>query len=460
MTAPCPSRIRAGARIALIAAALNGAALAAPAAGAPIDVEARLSQRVLEAGRSGKVYLQLRLGAKAIAHGERRTPVNVALVLDRSGSMSGARIAAAKEAARMAIDRLAGEDVLALVTYNHGVDVLQPAGRLTSHSDVKARVGQLVAGGRTALFAGVEEGARQVRRHFSPHRVNRVILLSDGLANVGPSRPAELAELGRRLAADGISVTTIGLGLDYNEDLMQRLAAASDGNHAFVEKPEKLVDIFNAEFGDVLSVAAQDVIITIECKPGFVPRRVLGREAKVEGQRITLRLGQLYGGQHKSVTIEVDTPADKADATTADIASVSVDYLDLASKSRQNGRAEARGRWSASAAEAKASIDATVDAEVTTQIATERNEEALRLRDKGDMATAQRLLQQNAMMLGAKAKELATGVLPAPSAVLKLLEKSARHNAEAAEGLDGAKWDKTRKSMRYDQHRNKVQQSY
>lgn len=86
----------------------------------------------------------------------------------------------------------------------------------------------MVAGGGTALYAGVAQGASELREFLDPHRVNRIILLSDGQANKGPSSPSELGNLGAALISEGISVTTIGIGLGYNEDLMTQLAPRSD----------------------------------------------------------------------------------------------------------------------------------------------------------------------------------------------------------------------------------------
>src|SRR5690606_13622280 len=120
--------------------------------------------------------------------------------------------------------------------------------------------------------------------------VNRVVLLSDGLANVGPSSPGELADLGQSLGRDGIAVSTIGLGLDYNEDLMTRLASASDGNHMFAERPSDLEEAFGREFGDVLAVVAQRVNIRIECADSIRPVRVLGRDANISGQNVSLSM--------------------------------------------------------------------------------------------------------------------------------------------------------------------------
>src|SRR4029453_15765006 len=181
---------------------------------------------------------------------DKRSPVNVALVIDRSGSMTGDRIAATKKGAHVALERLSSDDIVSLVAYNHEVDLLAPAAPVGGSRDKLERaIEKLTADGTTALYAGVKEGGEQVKEFRWDTKVNRVILLSDGLANVGPSSPREVAELGRELASKGISVTTIGLGLEYNEDLMQRLAAARDGNHRFVESPRDFAAIFHRGFG-------------------------------------------------------------------------------------------------------------------------------------------------------------------------------------------------------------------
>lgn len=433
--------------------------MAGPVSAAALQVDAQLGQPVLPTGKSGKVYLRLSLKGQSIANPERRTPVNVALVLDRSGSMKGPRIAAAKEAARMALQRLAPEDVVALVSYNHGVDVLQSATRLGSDHALDAKIERLEADGRTALHAGVVSGGDEVKKQLSATRVNRVILLSDGLANVGPSSPRELAELGRELGAKGISVTTIGLGLDYNEDLMQRLAAASDGNHAFVEKAADLDDIFNAEFGDALSITAQDIDIIIECRIGFRPVRVLGRDATIEGNRIRVKLNQLQGANERYLVVELDAP-DVRKAGEADIAEVSVDYLDLQSGQRIQSRATAKGRYSDDASEAEASVNKPVMSQVAAQVATETSEKAVELRDKGDISGARKLLESNATYLKSARDTYGAGAGAAPATVVKELQELEKKQSEAASSLDAAAWEKTRKSMRYDQHKSKMQQQY
>lgn len=427
---------------------------------AEIQLQADLGHSVLSTRKADHTYLRLSLKTLAGIKAERRPPINVALVIDRSGSMSGDRIEAAKKAAHVALDRLGSDDIVSLVTYNHKVDVLAPATRLgAARQEIERAIDKIAVDGTTALYDGTKEGGEQVKTFLSDTKVNRVVLISDGLANVGPSTPGELAELGRQLAGKGISVTTIGLGLDYNEDLMQRLAAASDGNHAFVESPRQLAGIFDKEFGDALSIAAQDVTIVIKCRAGFKPTRVLGREADISGSTIKLKMNQLQADNERYVVIEMETPSGSK-AGEADVADVKVEYLDLDKGTRSETQANVRARLSDDEKDVEGSINKGVLAQVTAQIATEQNEKAVELRDKGDISGARKLLQDNALYIKKSREVYSSGASAAPAPSVEVLSDLESKNEEASKNLDGEQWNKTRKAMRYDQHKAKAQQQY
>ena len=428
---------------------------------AELKLDADLGQTVLSTSKPGSVFLRLNLKSLTTAKSERRTPVNVAIVIDRSGSMQGDRIAAAKEGARVALKRLSSDDIVSLVSYNHDFDVLSPAAPLRDSRDkLIEAIDNLQASGTTALYAGVQEGGRQVEKFVSDNNVNRVILLSDGLANVGPSTPGELAELGRKLASKGISVSTIGLGLDYNEDLMQRLAAASDGNHAFVERPSDLAEIFDREFGDALSVSARDITIIIECKLGFKPMRILGRDGSIAGDKVTLKLNQMQADNERYVVVELQAPEGRSDGA-AEVADVTVTYVDL-DKGGSPSRAEAKPsvRFSSNAKDVEDGINKPVMSQVTQQIATEKSEKAVELRDNGDIAGARKVLEENAEYIKRSRDVFTSGAAPAPQASASALSDLERQSREAANKLDSGDWDRTRKMMRSDQHKAKVQQAY
>jgi Ca-activated chloride channel family protein len=426
-----------------------GALHVAPATASPVKLDAELSHGAISPA-AGKVYLRINLTGIPVHAGERRTPVNVALVIDRSGSMADEnKIGRAREAALMALARLGSEDIAAVIAYNHGVDILAPAAPVANYQSLRRTIEQLQATGRTALYAGTEQGLREVEKFRSDARVNRVILLSDGLANVGPSSPAELAELGRKAAQSGTSISTIGLGLGYNEDLMTKLAYASDGNHAFVERAEQLVEIFNKEFDDVLNVVAQDIIIHIEIKGGFKPIRSLGLDARVEGSRVDVRLGQLYGKQSKYIVLELEPPAGASIGDTA-VAEVSVDYLGMGEQKRGALNTEVRGRITDRPEDVEAGLNKDVMVAVTTQLATEASEEAVKLRDAGKLEEAKSVLARNVEML--------SGAAQSYGAALNGVLAQSQQEAEAM--ASDSDWNRTRKAMRANQHKTKTMQAY
>lgn len=238
-----------------------------------------------------------------------RPPVNVCLVIDKSGSMSGERIEQARQGALEALRRLGPEDTFSLVVFDSRVEALIPARRLESAHEAEEAIRSLRAGGTTNLHGGLVEGGKQLRRGHRPGQISRLVLLSDGHANVGPRDPRELADLGRQLAAEGITVSTVGLGLDYNEDLMTALSQASEGNTYFVETPRDLPRIFNRELGEVLEIVAAGVRLEITPLPGTTIHRVLGREATVMEGAHHIDLREVAAEQAKYVVLEVEIPA-------------------------------------------------------------------------------------------------------------------------------------------------------
>ena len=427
--------------------------LALPAQARQIELSAELGTPVVEAGRAHKTFLKISLTGFELSGLKERTPANVALVLDESGSMTGEKLEEAKEAALLAVDLLNGDDILSIISYDSHVKVLVPATRVADKSDIRRALRAMKAGGQTALFAGVSKGAREIRKFIDKERVNRIILLSDGQANVGPSTTTELGELGMSLGKEGISVTTIGLGAGYNEDLMANLAGYSDGNHAFVENPEDLVKIFNYEFGDVLSVVAQDLLIRIEFEDGILPLRILGRNGEIIGREVTTRMNQLYSDQEKYVLLEVEVPEGTADQTR-DLASVTVSYQNMANRQQEDVHDKVTVRYSTSGDDVAKSRNREVVTTATKQVANEMSKQALKLRDEGKREEAQSLLNSSAdfvrsqgAILGGEEKE-----------ELEAFSAEVESDADAIT-LD-KEWDRTRKAIRAKQYRQDTQQNY
>ena len=292
-------------------------------AGETLRLKLEPDHEYLLAGSPQEVVVKIDLSASDHRKRANRPRLNLAVVLDRSGSMTGAKIEKAKQAAMEVVERLAPDDIFSFIVYSDRAQVVFPAQEVEDKETLKTRIMRIHAGGSTALYAGVELGAEEVQKHRSSGRINRVILLSDGLANVGPSSPRDLRRLGGTLSERGISVTTIGVGDDYNEDLMAGLAEASDANYYYVKDTEKLPEIFAKELGELLTVAARNIRIEIVCPDGVRPIGFIGRPEKFAGQRASVQLSQFAIAQNRYLFLRCQVEGRKSE-----MARVNVRYTD------------------------------------------------------------------------------------------------------------------------------------
>ncbi|MCA9521947.1 MAG: VWA domain-containing protein [Myxococcales bacterium] len=414
-----------------------------------IKLNALLSHPSIQANKSGTIYLKVGLTGFEMSNPKERAPVNLSVVLDRSGSMAGDKLYHAREAAKMVVDMLNANDVFSLVVYDHTVRVLIPSTRVNDKEGIKAQIDRIRPGGSTALFAGVSKGIAEVRKFLAHNRVNRVILLSDGLANVGPSSPNALGRLGAAARKLGVAVTTVGLGLDYNEDLMTQLAQNSDGNHGFARTATDLTRIFKAELGDVLTVVAQEVSLTITCAPGIRPVRVIDRQATIRGQKVSLTLNQLYSKQEKFVLLEVEVPAGK-DGSQLKVADVAVQYANMRTKTADKLTSTVSAGFSADAKQVDSMINRQVMVDVVDAIANEMSKKALILRDQGNIDKARVLLLKNERYLNTMGNRYNSR---------RLLESGVKQR-KFADRIRGKRWKKTRKAMRKMHYLKQNQMSY
>lgn len=366
-----------------------------------IQVRVELDRGVLPADQQQTAVVKISLVADAPPEKMNRPPVNLCIVMDRSGSMQGNKIEQARKAALEALSRLGPQDIFSLVIYDSKVETLIPAGRMKDQARARELIRGIRPGGNTALFGGVSQGAAELRKALGDHAegmVHRMILLSDGLANVGPATPEDLGRLGVSLQKEGISVTTIGVGTDYNEDLMTRLAQRSDGNTYFVENENDLARIFGQELGDVLNVVARNIRIQIICPENVKPLRSIGRDATIRGQKVELNLNQLYGNQERFLLLEVEIPATPAD-TELPVMSAAVHYRNIFSEKDESQDLALNARFSRQEEEVKASFNEVVIKEVLLQESALAKEEAIKLAEQGDQKAAVEVLRQNRIQI-------------------------------------------------------------
>jgi Ca-activated chloride channel homolog len=432
-----------------LAAVLAQAASASPAP----DVTLRITPERDFVYRLGPREVIVQVEVEARRNDEaRRAPMNLCIVLDRSGSMEGAKLEKARQAAAMAVDKLGDDDIFSLVTYDSDTDVLiapERVGNSDHRQDLKSRIHRIQAGGSTALHAGVVLGSKQVRRFFDKERVNRIILLSDGLANVGPSSTSELARLGRELRGDGMAVSTVGLGDDYNEDLMTALAEASNANYYYVKDAEKLPGIFAQELGVARSLIARNIIIRIETPDGVRLKEIIGQpEIECHDRVVEIKMPELFGAEKRRFLVRCLAEKKEADAWEA---AAELNYATIAGAQAPAQRQAAKIAFTDDEKKAETSVRAEVAREnnvVQNRIAKER---AVKLADEGKSKDAVALLREQAQKNAAAPRSVQ---VPGVAEENRRLE-------DAATELDsqGQLAKSRRKSMQFENYADKYQKS-
>ncbi|MCK5349084.1 MAG: VWA domain-containing protein, partial [Desulfobacula sp.] len=238
----------------------------------------------------------------------------------------------------------------------------------------------------------------EIRKNLENDYIHRIILLSDGLANVGPIMPEDLGRLGAALIKENISVTTIGVGTDYNEDLMARLAQKSDGNTYFVESGFDLPKIFAAELGDVLNVVAKKVKVTITLSDNVKPVNIIGREGRIKGRKIELYMNQLYGDQEKYALIEVNIPKSKS-GSKIKIGRADVTYENPFTRNLEKSTGISYASFSSDPKKVAKSTNIDVVREYQLNLNALAQEKAIELSDKGKKKEAVKELKQSAAKL-------------------------------------------------------------
>lgn len=216
----------------------------------------------------GVVWLQLGMQAQSAADNV-VGPMNLALVIDRSGSMdTPEKMPYVKQALRLVLQSLRSDDIVALVTYGTTAEVLLPAQPVGDGSWIESTINRITIDGNTNLHAGLMLGFDEVNKHVDPNRNNRVILLTDGIANEGVIDSGQIAEEALAYNERGIYLSTIGLGLDFNDGLLSRLAEQGQGGYSYVDSGQELDRIFRSHLAGVQQRVADDLSLTLVAAPG------------------------------------------------------------------------------------------------------------------------------------------------------------------------------------------------
>jgi Ca-activated chloride channel family protein len=374
--------------------------------GSTIMVEGRAGHAKLFRSRRGETFMMLEVTGAGSGSAKAAAPVNLALVIDRSGSMKGTRMQNAINAATVAVDRLNDGDVVSVVTFDTRTSVVAPPSVIGPgvRERVNADIRSIGLGGDTCISCGVEEALALLER--TTGRVNRMMLLSDGDANHGVRDVPGFRSIGERARGRGASVTTIGVDVDYNEKILTALAQESNGRHYFVESDAGLARIFEDEAESLLRSIASDAEAEIDLGPGVELDRVLDRSFRRSGSRISVPLGTFEKGEVKTVLLKVRVP-DRRDGLVK-LADVRLRYRDLlADKAGEcEGKLEVELTDDAAVA---SDLDPAVEERVNRSETASALKEANFLFEQGKVGEARRKLEDRASGLRVAAEKAKKG---------------------------------------------------
>ena len=305
-------------------------------AGDTLAIDARLGHASIAKNSRGETFLFAQVAAAEDKAGVASavSPMNLALVIDRSGSMKGDRIANAMNAAVGAIERLRDGDSVTVVAFDSSAQLVVPPTRVSSSTrgSMEAAVRNIRLGGDTCISCGMLEGMQQLAQtSLSGDRVNRMILLSDGATNSGIKDVPGLRAMANRMTSKGVTISTIGVDVDFDEKVMAALAAEGNGRHYFVANASGLPAVFSQEFDDILASVAKEAELSIELAPGVEVAEVFDRSFRREGSKIIVPFGTFSAKQEKTVLVKLRVPADREGNQA--VADVKLAYRDLVKKS-------------------------------------------------------------------------------------------------------------------------------
>ncbi len=335
------------------------------------------------------LFAELRLVASSLEGPYTRAPLAMAVVVDTSGSMSGAKLVEAKRSVLQLIDTMQPDDQIALVRYSGDSQVLQPLARVGIVRDaLRARVQAMVARGGTNIHAGLQRGLQTLS--FAPETsARRVVLVSDGLDSTR-SQTVAAANGG---AESGCAVSALGIGLDFDEAYLAAVAQAGHGNFGFVQDPSSLAAFLSRELEETAATTVREVVARLQLPAGVRVQSVVG--AHVEGSRgeIRLRVGSLRPGAERRIVLRLAVDSARA-AARSSIASR------LTWLTREGGLVEQNvgGVLFETTTDPSAMLDsrdAAVFASAVSAFASKDQLQAAEAYRRGDRAEAERLIERN-----------------------------------------------------------------
>lgn len=236
-----------------------------------------------------------------------RPPMEVVLVVDTSGSMAGSKIESARAAATKLVNSLKDGDIVALDSFSDEADSLVAPTRLDSSSrqEILRQIGRLQPKGSTNMFSGLNLAESQLAGAPADHPLRRVVMISDGIANVGPSSPDVLGAVAERGLRNRSQITSFGVGIDYDERTLNALSIRSNGRIYHIGEPREMAHVLDSELALLDAIVASDSFVEVTPAPGVQLMGADGLRTENHDGALRIPLGALHAGQHREALVRV-----------------------------------------------------------------------------------------------------------------------------------------------------------
>lgn len=328
-----------------------------------LQVECLPGNRYAMAGEGSREHALVVLRATGQQIG-RRAPISVCLCIDRSGSMEGEPLEYVKRACDYVVDMLEPNDILSIVTFEEQVDVLMPARRVVNKALVKEHIHRLEVGNTTNLYDGLMAGCMQLAavQAQTPGYVSRVLLLTDGEPTAGLKDFGSIVQQVSEQKARGITVTALGFGSEYNEELMAGIARRSGGNYYYIQRPDLLPEVFRRELESLMTLVARNIRVRFHLARWASVRQVYGMQPTFAPRAVEVTVPDIERGTVRTVLAEMEL--DRHPPGSFRVARVEVTYDNLLLNAPERANADCVFEFTRDRTLLAASVNPTVAAEI------------------------------------------------------------------------------------------------
>ncbi|MBD3290308.1 VWA domain-containing protein [candidate division KSB1 bacterium] len=390
-------------------------------------------------------YLLINLKAGKVETNRTRVPLNISLVLDKSGSMgSENKLENARQAALFVVDNLSSSDYFSLVTYDTHVYNPIPAAPVKDKEILKAKIREIECGSSTNLSGGMMEGYSQIERNFQNGYVNRELLLTDGLANTGITNPHQLKNIATEKNRKGFTISTFGVGFSFNEDLLTTLAEFGGANYYYIDSAERIAEIFANELQGLLSVVVQNASINIELADGIELIDVFGYSFEQSGKTVSIKLNDIFSEEIKTVLLKLDLNA--SSKSEINIGKVRLQYDDVVLENKRIVKTfEPKIKQTSDPKLVQNGKNAFVHENITLFESARMMDEAITLIDNRNFDQAKKVMDQNFNYLQSNVS--LTSSRRVKQQILNAMKYSDEY--KNAEQMDAAEMEMMQKSVKY-----------